>query len=150
MNAQWEFTDSKIKYTYFRPFDEGDINCTSPVELEIQLTHNYSLSFKGTDQLVDVFNINTVFETIHYTPRGQAMVDWLNTEVFCGYDDWQLNVAKELAPIEDPCITEKFPFFDLITIKNSKIYFGDYTSASGRSQEQRPSQIDWGTNYSPQ
>jgi hypothetical protein len=117
----------------------SDAACATEKE---HLTKNFTIKLidkMTTDDGDDVKQINFIYHSVTLTPKTSGHADELNTGVYCDYNDWQVDEAKDLLGREN-CIglNDGDGVYDIYLVSDTDLYFGDTPAATA---ENRPTAL---------
>lgn len=95
---------SKTKLVYAQTtstFEEtsnvySDSTCSTPI-LTLAVKGNYTTSNATSDLFEDQMDLDSTLISLLVTPNSAAIVTDYNTVVYCGFNNWQLNISKDVA-----------------------------------------------------
>lgn len=136
-------TDNTYSWKFKR---YGDKTCATP-----KTTVEYPGTFTVVGDKEGGVGFDIVLTAYNFTVHDAAMVESLNKEKYCGFEDWAVDVTKNLGGVQ--CGESKKPgtgetYYDLYKIvseegKADTVTFGAATEdKDGSSAEKRPTTLD--------
>lgn len=132
-----------IEMQYKRSFfATSDTTCAQPLALYVA-KENYTL--RGPAPFVaGASEIDYRLLAITMTPLSATTASTWNTNTYCGYSDWQSNVAKEITG--RTCGSGTTPSassirYDIYKVENGRFYTGDSDTGPGTSDATRPTAL---------
>ncbi len=141
--GQYGFSEKAFTYAHFLYELSSDKNqCLGAVGSEIKLTYNYQTGLLDPLDSESPLEFDYQFVKIEYIPRIQEVVDDWNAAAFCGYTNWQLNVAKVLVSLQNECVSAKPNRYEILKVIGNNLYGGVLETLDGTSPQKRPQQLD--------
>jgi hypothetical protein len=119
--------------------DYSDTVCTAEKERLVQDFSMELIDKVTIDDREGVKQINFTYNSLSLTPKTADRVDELNTDLYCDYDDWQLDEAKDLLGQENCMgLNNGDGIYDIYFVSGADLYLGDSPAATA---ENRPTAL---------
>lgn len=132
-------TNLSHNYRYFY-----DSQCQQKDYRLLELAH-YATSLNPNNA---VLSLDLILDRLLVTFYRQETVDGVNEIELCEYDDWQVNIPKDILGKKCPEGEVGDEFFDIVQIMRGRLYFGlKSKELDGTTEAKRPNQINYDEPY---